>query len=405
MVKQYDIAVVGATGFTGKLVARWLIKQPQPVKWCIVGRSKSKLDAVHAELARLSGDGAKDVGVLVADTVSDDAACRKVTDSARVVLTTVGPYALYGEKLVRACAESGTHYCDLTGELPWYRAMLLKYAGSAKRTGAVLVPCSGFDSVPSDVANWLVQKTVREKYNTGTTDARTVIEKVKGGVSGGTLASLIGLMDAFSLGEIGAAHSPRGIIAMSKGELKGSAYTPTVAYDDVLKSWTASWLGDNVDGNVARRSAHLLGSYGAKWDTRGYLNMGALWKAAFFVGATIWGSLCLAIPPIRWLIKRLVTQPGSGPSQEVMDNGMIKLRGFGASDTDPSKKVSVTVEGKGDPGYKLTAQIIAAVAITLAFDLEKTQAGKLGGGFMTPATLADRLVHRLEQAELSIRVD
>ena len=403
--KEYDIAVVGATGFTGKLVARWLIKQQQPLKWCIVGRSQSKLNDVHAELAKLSDDGAKDVGIVVADTVSDFQACEKVTAKARVVLTTVGPYAKYGEKLVRACAESGTHYCDLTGELPWYRAMLVKYSNTAKRTGAVLIPCSGFDSVPSDMANWLVAKTVRERYNTGTTNARTVIEEVRGGVSGGTLASLCGLMDAYSLKDIGAAHSPKGIIAMDGSQLEGSAYPPTVAYDDQLKTWTTSWLGDNVDGNVARRSAHLLKSYGDKYDTRGYINMGAWWKAASFLAGTIFGSVSLAIPPIRWLALRVVTQPGFGPSEETMMGGMLKLRGFGQSDADPSKKVSVTITGDKDPGYALTAQIIAAVAITLAFDLDRTEAGKIGGGFMTPATLGDRLRQRLEEAELSIRVD
>ncbi|BFZ57496.1 hypothetical protein PYCC9005_004548 [Savitreella phatthalungensis] len=407
MPAEYDIAVVGATGFTGKLVARYLVKSgPRNLKWCVVGRSQAKLNDVVDELKSIAGNDtavASKPGLLVADT-SKDADCDKIANHARVVLTTVGPYALYGEQLIRACARNGTHYCDLTGELPWYRKMLLAYGEDAKKSGAVLVPCSGFDSVPVDIANWLVAKTVRERFDgAGTTDARTVIEKVQGGVSGGTLASAIGLMETFSLTEVQAAHSPNGII---DAQTRGSPATPRVKWEPELKRWTSSWLGDNVDGNVSRRSAHLLGGYGSRWATRGSLAVTSWWRAAMMWYLTVTGGIMLAIPPVRWALKKLVTQPGFGPSEEQLDNGFLKLRGYGASDRNPSRdKVSVTIHGKGDPGYKMTARFIAAVAITLAYDLEKTVAGKLGGGFATPATLGEQLVKRLEDAEVHVEVD
>lgn len=241
---EFDIVLVGATGFTGLLVAKDLVlNAPTTLRWALAGRSQSKLDNALCELKKLNPRLALP-GSIVVDTLKYEQ-CLEVVERTTCVITTVGPYSILGESLLRACATKGVHYCDLTGEIPFVKKMISKYEKVAQDSGSIVVCCSGFDSIPVDITNFLVAKYIREKYDAGTKDAKTIVEDVRGAASGGTLASVFSLLDIFSLKEISAAHAPWSI-SPRRGS-KSQKGTPHVRWDADTNLYCASWLGDNVD--------------------------------------------------------------------------------------------------------------------------------------------------------------
>lgn len=280
--------------------------------------------------------------------------------------------------------------------------MMEKYEETAKSSGSIIICCAGFDSIPADLANFAVAKYIKEKYNTGTCNSRTVLTKLKGGVSGGTLASVLSLLEVFSLRQVSAAHAPWSISTRKGSSRQGNV--PHVTWDRDLKTYAGSWVGDNIDRSVAARSWSLL-NYGSNWTTYGYLGFTSWYKAYMYIVLLYTGSLILGLLPARYLLKKFVTQPGSGPSQHEMDGGCVELKCVGESDTDSSHKAVATFEIKhGDPGYKGTAAMLASVGLTLALDVEQTEAGKRGGGFWTPACLGESLIGRLSEAGITLTV-
>uniref|UniRef100_UPI0030D8C984 saccharopine dehydrogenase family protein n=1 Tax=uncultured Marinobacter sp. TaxID=187379 RepID=UPI0030D8C984 len=192
MEQEFDIVVFGATSFVGKILAGRMLSQlgsGGKVRWAIAGRSKARLNSLRDEL----GPQAVDLPILIADA-SDDESLQALCARTRVVVSTVGPYALYGEPLVRACVESGTDYCDLTGEVQWIRRMIQLYEARAKVTGARIVHCCGFDSVPSDLGVWFLQQQAVEKFGQPASRAKMRVRAAKGGLSGGTVASLMNVV-------------------------------------------------------------------------------------------------------------------------------------------------------------------------------------------------------------------
>lgn len=401
--REYAIVLVGATGFTGELVARWFaLHSPTDLKWAIAGRSNTKLEQVGAKLRILSRDRIPPDNILVDSMISDQ--CNALVKRAKVVVTTVGPYSLYGEQLLSACARHGTHYCDLTGEIPFVKAMLSKYEADAMRTGSVIINCAGFDSIPVDICNYAVTKYIRREYKSGTRNARTIITKLRGQVSGGTLASVLNLLDVYSLREISEAHAPWSLSA-TKGSPQQSNI-PHSIYDKESQYWLASHIGDSVDRSVAARSASLALEFdwGKDWTTYGYIAFVSRWKAYSYLALLYLGTTLLGLSPVRYFTKKFVIQPGSGPSREEMDSGYLELQCIAESDSDPSRRAITTFEiKKADPGYSGTAIMLGCVAMSLASDLKKTAIGKNGkGGFFTPACLGESLIERLQDAGISI---
>ncbi len=210
--------------------------------------------------------------------------------------------------------------------------------------------------------------------------------------------SVFSLMDRYTLGQIRAAHSPWSI-SPSKGPAQGS--TPHVLYDPDFGAWQTSHLAEAVDMAVIHRSWGLRHDYGQNFTYRGYMQTRGVVFAYALLAAIAISGLALVIPPVRWLLRRIVTQPGSGASAEAMKKGRAIIDVVGESETQPRRKVMTTVDIKGDPGYLMTARMVTEVALTLAFDLKMTKAGEIGGGFATPATLGDKLVDRLEKAGIT----
>ena len=194
--REFDVVVYGASGFTGQLVAEYLVKNysPNEFHWALAGRSEAKLAKVKENLGEL-----EHVGLIVADS-ADSASLRAMAKRARVILTTVGPYVSYGAELVRVCAEEGTHYVDPTGEPPFVRQMADAHDATAKQTGARIVHCCGFDSVPSDLGTLLIADHLGSGDELDRVDA--YFGPMRGGASGGTLASMFGLFENFSIGTL-----------------------------------------------------------------------------------------------------------------------------------------------------------------------------------------------------------
>ena len=196
--KEFDVVFLGATGFTGQLLVEYVYNRyglTSDLKWAIAGRNQNKLESVARNVA---GDDADSIPLIVTDSNSESS----VTDLAqrtRVVCTTVGPYAMYGNELVKACAINGTHYCDLTGEVQWMRRMIDLYETTAQSTGAKIVHTCGFDSIPSDLGVHFAQAEMQKNHGTYAREVKCRIGETKGGMSGGTVASMMNMMEQFQI--------------------------------------------------------------------------------------------------------------------------------------------------------------------------------------------------------------
>lgn len=387
--KKYDIIVYGATSFVGQIITRYMKDQfaDGAIVWAIAGRSHSKLQQVSDRIG-LSG-----IDMIVADA-ADDAALQQMCAQTKVVMSTVGPYALYGDLLVQVCATSGTHYCDLTGEPQWIRKMQLRHEADAKKSGARIVHCCGFDSIPSDMGVHFLQRQALAQFGETCDRIDMRVAAMKGGASGGTIASMINMVkeaagDADLRRELKDPYSmcpPGHGFSAQQNDVK-------ITYDDVYGSWIAPFVMAGINTRVVHRSNALSGnSYGAQFKyeeaivTKG---KGAARMATWGLAALMIG---LAIPPTRWLLEtRVLPKPGEGPDEKAQREGRFDLVFLGS--TAKGDKIRCRVTGDRDPGYGSTAKMLSQAAACLAKDVPDN----MPGGFWTPATiLGDRLIDRLQ---------
>ncbi|MGN6202969.1 MAG: saccharopine dehydrogenase family protein, partial [Solirubrobacterales bacterium] len=352
--RQYDVVLFGATGFTGGLTADYLAAHaPAEMRWALAGRNRSKLDAVAARLAAAAPEAPKP-DVIVADA-SDEAALRKVAESTRVVITTIGPYALYGEPLAAACAAAGTDYCDLTGEPEFVDRVWLKYHAEAERTGARLVHCCGFDSIPHDLGAYFTVQQLPE----GVPLTVNGYVKSNASFSGGTFHSAV---NGFGRARqtLSAAKERRRREPRAEGRQIHAA-PARIRHEESLGGWTVPL--PTIDGAIIRRSAAALDRYGPDF-TYGH-NMVA--KHLATVGAVAGGvgtAFTLAqLPPTRKLLLKLKA-PGEGPSESQRERSWFKVVFVGEGG---GKRVVTEVSG-GDPGYSETSKMLAESGLCLAFD-------------------------------------
>jgi short subunit dehydrogenase-like uncharacterized protein len=383
---QYDLALFGATGFTGGLTAEYLAANaPEGLKWALVGRNRGKLEAVRARLASAS-PGAPVPDLLEADA-ADRAALAGVAEAARVVLTTVGPYALYGEPIVAACAAAGTDYVDLTGEPEFVDRMWLAHHAEAQRTGARLVHCCGFDSIPHDLGAYLTVQQLPEG----------VPLKVNGYVrsdasfSGGTYHSAINGF-ARARQTIGAAKERRRGEPRPSGRKIHSA-SPGVRHDDELGGWIVPL--PTIDGGIVRRSAAGLDRYGPNF-TYGHHMVAKRLATVAALGAGV-GTVALlaSLPPTRKLLLK-IKSPGEGPDEAERAKSWFKVKFVGEGG---GERVVTEVSG-GDPGYGETSKMLAESALCLAFDELPESAGQV----TTAVAMGDALMARLRRAGIEFRV-
>ncbi len=397
---KHDIVIFGATSFVGQILCRYMVGRHgtdgSSVQWAIAGRNEQKLAAVA------DSTGA-DVPQIIADA-SDADAIAALCASTKLVISTVGPYALYGSKLVAAVAEAGIDYCDLTGEPQWMQKMIDRYQDRAVETGARIVHACGFDSVPSDLGVWYTQQQAIEQFGEPCTAISMGVKAMKGGASGGTVASMMNMLD-----EVAAEPELRQVLGnpyalAEKGDREGPKQ-PNVTlpvHDDGLDSWLAPFVMAATNTRVVFRTHSLLGHPWGDDFTYGEAMMmgdgfGGRAKAMSMSGAMGGFMGAATVGPMRKVMGRFLPEPGEGPTPEAQENGFYDMRFYGT--TASGKEITTKVTGDRDPGYGSTSKILGEAALALLdSDAE--------GGFWTPATaLNDDLIERLvEHAGLTFEV-
>jgi short subunit dehydrogenase-like uncharacterized protein len=393
----YDLVVFGATSFVGRLLADYLLRTygvGQDLTWAIAGRSESRLESLRKEL----GTAADDLPVIVADA-SDENALKAMCDQTGVVISTVGPYALFGEPLIKVCAETGTDYCDLTGEVQWLREMIHKYQATAESSGARIVNCCGFDSIPSDLGVYFIQQEAQTRFGQPLTCVKMRVKAAKGEFSGGTVASLLNVVkEASSNPELRKElANPYSVCPPNHGFTARQPNVKSAEYDRDFQAWTAPFVMAAINTRVVHRSNALSDkAYGAdfRYDEAMMTGRGLKGRvAALGVTGALGGFMVgAAVRPTRWLLERFVVpKPGEGPSPEAQEKGFFDLRFYG--ETRDGESLWAKVTGDRDPGYGSTSKMLGQAGVCLAKDLA---GGELPGGFWTPSTAMDgQLLERL----------
>ena len=391
--RSFDLVIYGATGFTGALVAEYLHQTQSGLSWAIAGRSQSKLDLLKDRI------NAPDLETIVADSESPDDMRRLVT-STRVVISTVGPYARFGTPLVEACAAEGTHYCDLTGEPQWMASIFERVSPLAEETGARLIHCCGFDSIPSDLGVFVAQQSMMNKHGLFATNVSGRMGKSKGAVSGGTVASMLLAVEQAVSDPIArkVLNDPYGLYPSELSPGSDGPDQRGVRWDDHFESWTGPFVMAAINSKVVRRSNALASLvYGADFSYDESLLVDNRRSGLLMAGGMSIGMTALAIPPLRRLISKRLPQPGEGPSVSERENGFFEFFVHAHHPTDSEKDVRISVKGKRDPGYGATSRMLAQAGLSLAFDDLDVE-----GGIWTPASaLGNHLVNRLADVDIT----
>ena len=391
MTRDLDVIVFGATGFTGRLVAAYLQDRAAhaPVRWAIAGRNRGKLEAL--------GLG---VPIVVGDAL-DPAAVRELARRTKVVCTTAGPFARYGSELVFACAEAGTHYCDLTGEVPWMRRMIDAHHERARATGARIVHTCGFDSIPSDLGTWAAQQAFIQEFGRPARKVTAAYGEQRGGFSGGTLAS--------ALETAREANADRGVRAMlgnpyaldpdPGADHPAAPDERSIGWEPHLKMFTVPFVMAQVNTRVVRRAHALAGApwgkdfvYREVMSTPGNVRGAAM--AAGITGALAAFGFAMARPRLLDQLGKRGPKPGEGPSAEARARGHWKLRLV--AEGGGGEALIYLVSDRADPGYGSTAKMLGEAALCLAKDPLSSP-----GGVQTPSVaMAQPLLDRLRRAGL-----
>ncbi len=401
MTEKFDVIVWGASGFTGRLVAEYLAENygiNKNLRWAIAGRDRNKLEALRSTLSPQIET--KNLQIFIADS-NDRGSLDNLVSQTKVMCTTVGPYALLGTQLVEACVESGTDYCDLTGEVQWMHRIIKSYEGRARQTGARIVHTCGFDSIPSDLGTFFIQQEMFSQHQIYAKKVVARMGRSSGSASGGTIASLLNVLDEAkndpSIRRI--MGDPYSLCPPTSKLGKDGSDQSTFKYDSVFKQWTAPFIMAAINGRVVRRS-HARLEY--RWGEDFQYNEAQLCKSLIrSVLATIAmgiGIGLVSFAPTRALVEKRLPKPGEGPDEATRINGFFEMFIHASHPNDPGRDVRAKITGDRDPGYGSTSKMLAESAICLALDERKT-----GGGIWTPSSaLGSQLIDRLiEKAGLT----
>ena len=399
---RFDLVILGATGFTGRLACEYLSQRGPPgLRWAAAGRSSSRLAALSDELGGLE--------TLVCD-VSDPAAVERIASQTSVVANYAGtPFIDKALPVIASCTAHGTHYIDITGETPLQRASYDLFNEQAMRTGSLVVHQCGYDSIPSDIGAFLAVHELRTRFGCSAAELKSFAGSSKGGVSGGTLATVLKLLSPGGLPGVAAARSrgsyPLDPVGAEGGPDRDDWGGRIIGYDERAGTWHAPFFMAASNAPVVRKSAALL-EYG-----RGcrYSEVQAVPSAAAAVGVLcglVAAVAALVLPPLRALLfgLRLLPRPGEGPSKAQRDTGHFHMYTLGVGEGRDAALVMAHVRSgtAGDPGYKGTALMSVEAALCLAVQRDSCASS---GGVLTPASaLGHVLVDRLRAAGMQLTV-
>lgn len=385
--KPFDIVVFGASGYTGRLVAEYLAAEygGTDLTWAMAGRSLDKLTSVRTEM------GISDAVALLEVDVDNPASVSEMVDACRVVITTVGPYQLYGDELVKQCAERGTDYVDLTGEPSWMHETIARFSEAAKLSGARIVHSCGFDSIPFDLGVYLLQQHAIEKTGEPIATVKGRVRAMNGTFSGGTIASMRATMASAKANPaiIQVLTNPFALTEGFTGPEQPAGMAPQ--YDEELQSWSAPFIMAPINTKNIHRSNFLMAHrYGE--DFR--------YDEMLLTGDGDQGKATAEFVAKDDSVAKSDLQPGEGPSKEERDNGNYDAIFAGQACT--GDLMISSVQGDRDPGYGSTSKMLAEAAMCLLHNPELAS-----GGLWTPAAaLGDALIERLQaHAGLTFQIE
>jgi short subunit dehydrogenase-like uncharacterized protein len=389
-VRDYDVLLYGAGGFTGRqTVAYFTAHAPAGLRWAIAGPRQETLDAAR----RAARAPLADCDLIVAPS-QDQAGIDRLVGRSRIVLSTAGPFARYGTPIVDACVRFGTHYVDITGETPWMRDMADRYHDLAAAIGTRIIPACGFDSVPSDLGAWLMARYIRETWGARAAEVRAYFQ-FSGGLNGGTVASLLQMLDL-----------PRPVAATPARDPR-IRLVKRPQYDAVRGAWIGPFVMALTNTHVVGRSLSLLASWGEARGPDVYQEAmiydGAFGRTRALAATAGLGLLLAAVKsrPTRRLVQPWLPKPGEGPSEERMNRGWFACDLVGIA--DDGRRARGLIRYDGDPGNRATTVMVCESALALALDTARLPGGAARGGVLTPVTgLGDVLVARLRRAGLTI---
>lgn len=397
----YDLVLYGATGFVGRQTVAYIAAQAgagnKVLRWAIAGRNRDKLEQVRREAGAAAA--AADIVVAGAD---EPRALNALARSTTVVLSTAGPFDLYGSKLVAACASQRTHYVDITGETPWVAKLVKQHHERAAADGTRIIPCCGFDSVPSDLGAWLLVQAMQQRHAVDCIDVKAAFS-MRGGLNGGTLASALNMMGSGQ----GRAMADVFLLNPQGERVRDPARhaDPLLPHFDTdFKAWLGPFVMGPINTRVVRRSAALL-QYGETFRYQEFLRVGAgplAGVAAFSISAGMLATQqAMRSAALRSLAARVAPKPGAGPSVARMDGGSYRCELVGRSAS--GHVLRGRISDRGDPGNRATTKMVCEAALALLYGGQRLPPG---GGVLTPASgLGQVLVDRLRNAEMVLEVD
>ena len=390
--KEFDIIVWGASGFTGRLVVAYLFQNygvDSDIKWAMAGRNKQKLKQVRLEVANNS------LPIIIADG-NNEASLKDMVIRTKVICTTVGPYAIYGSKLVSSCVKNGTDYCDLSGEVPWMRKMIDQHHETAKINKVKIVHACGFDSIPSDMGVYFTQRESKTQTGQLANKIQMRVAGIKGGISGGTYASLTKVMEQAFLDKkvYKVLANPYGLNPKEKFEGDDVRDLKSIIYDEVSKNWIGPFIMAGINTKVVRRSNALNGYiYGKdfRYDEATIFGKGLKGRIKGYLTAI--PLLIMTAKPesfFKKLANKILPKPGEGPTKEQREEGFYNLK-FYTTLKDGSRALG-KVTGDMDPGYGSTSKMLGEAAVCLA----KDDLSNISGVLTPSIAMGEFLLKRLE---------
>ena len=390
MEKDIDIIIYGATGFTGKLCVKYFQSINTTVTWAMAGRNLIKLQKV-------ADDHQAKVEILLADS-DDESALDNLTSRARVILSTTGPFHRYGSKLVASCIKNHAHYVDITGENFWVKGLIEKHHAEASAKGIRIIPSCGFDSIPSDLGAFFSAQAIGKPIK-----RIESFHSYEGGASGGTLETM------FSMGELDLGDDLTNPFLLnpedsySDEQMLLSSDRVGIAKKSEINAWSGPFIMATANTRVVRRTEALLAlrqeSYGPDFTYQEHAFHKSWWSAAKSLVLTGLSVLIL-LSPLKRLVKPFLPKPGEGPSESVQENGWFDCK-FIVEAEDGTKSV-FNMNGRGDPGYKVTSKLVSECALCLIEDQDTLPGGSEYGGILTSASgLGKSLIARLKRVGIN----